>query len=250
MIEPAADPAIPVRTANGEGPSPVPTDAPAEEPLAGAPQPAPPPAVESPASPVVHKPTTQLAPPGEEPAHEASPTVPPPPHSLSLEERVRRLEDAMAQLQDVRGIETRVAERVAIRLTRAQPVATLAVSVPSAPVPSPVATPVPAPAPVRPAPTGHRWLVLETLAQGRAILRMLFDRRYQLSWGTRILALALAAAILTSYFWLPFTSIPIFGTLFDKTVDLILAFILFKVLGHEAQRYRMTASDLPTALRP
>jgi hypothetical protein len=43
--------------------------------------------------------------------------------------------------------------------------------------------------------------------------------------------------------------IPVVGGLLNKVIDLVLAFLLFKVLGHEARRYRETAPDLPPTLR-
>jgi hypothetical protein len=61
--------------------------------------------------------------------------------------------------------------------------------------------------------------------------------------------LILAVAIVTSWWWVPATSIPIVGTLLDKAVDLVLAFVLFKVLSHEARRYRETSPDVPAKLR-
>ena len=35
----------------------------------------------------------------------------------------------------------------------------------------------------------------------------------------------------------------------NKLIDLLLGFLLFKVLGYEARRYRLTAPDLPPTLR-
>jgi hypothetical protein len=96
---------------------------------------------------------------------------------------------------------------------------------------------------------GRRWLLWETIAEARAIVRMFVDPRYRLSWFGRVVPLVLVAAIATSWFWVPGTSIPLFGTLLDKAVDLVLAFVLFKVLGHEARRYRETSPDLPPTLR-
>lgn len=256
MTESAADPGTAAPTANGEAP-PAPSLALAEGPppetLVG---PSPPPtaifAGEAPATPVSRNKTTQLAPADREalppPTEPVAPVISPEGHHLTLEERVRRLEDAMAQLQDVRGIETRVAERVAVRLTRTTPTAGGGDA--GGGVAGAGGEPVPIPGGVPSAAGQHRrWLFRETLAEGRAIVRMFLDPRYRLSWFTRILALALAAAILTSGFWVPLTSVPIFGTLFDKVIDLVLAFVLFKVLGHEARRYRATSPDLPPALR-
>lgn len=79
---------------------------------------------------------------------------------------------------------------------------------------------------------------------------MFLDPRYQLPWSARALSLVFLAAILTSYYWLgPISSIPLLGGILNKLVDLLLAFLLFKWLGHEARRYRQTSPDLPANLR-
>jgi hypothetical protein len=89
-------------------------------------------------------------------------------------------------------------------------------------------------------------------ADARVILRMFFDPRYRLSLTGRFVPLFLLALIATSHFWgcVLGTGLPLgIGTLLDKAVDLVLAFVLFKVLGQEARRYRETSPDLPPDLR-
>jgi hypothetical protein len=185
----------------------------------------------------------------------------PPEASLSpLEERLRRLEDALAQMQDVKGMETRVAERVAVRLGREPPAA-----VPVAPPPTVSTAGMlldagkrllgAAATAVKKAPGEVKRAALfwEAVAEGRAILRMYLDPRYRLSWLGRLVPPALVLLIVTSGWWVPGGSVPVFGTyvhpLLNKGIDLLLAFVLFKVLGHEARRYRETAPDLPPNLR-
>jgi hypothetical protein len=175
-----------------------------------------------------------------------------------LELRLRRLEDALAQLQDLQAMEARVAERVAGRLIHEPPgtpaeahaavllefgkrllrapveAARHVVTRPGSPI----------------AGAGHRLrFVREAAAELRAIFRMFVDPRYRLSWAGRLVPAALVFLFATSWWWVPGTSIPLFGTLLNKTVDLSLAYALFKVLGREAQRYRETAPDLPPSLR-
>lgn len=154
---------------------------------------------------------------------------------LSLEQRVRRLEDALAQLQEQRIGETRI----------------LAPPLEPRPVDPPPAIPVP-PTGVMASPGGATrllWLLWDAWAEARAIFRMFIDPRYHLPWSARFPPLVLLAAIVTSYYWLPGTAIPLFGLGFNKAVDLVLAFVLFKWLGHEARRYRRTSPDLPPSLR-
>ncbi len=59
----------------------------------------------------------------------------------------------------------------------------------------------------------------------------------------------LLGAIVLIHYWLPFAIIPIVGPILEKVGELVIAFMLFKVLGHEARRYRETAPDLPSSLR-
>jgi hypothetical protein len=191
-----------------------------------------------------------------------------------LEDRIRRLEEALAQLNALN--ERQVANAAApVSVPIAAPVAMI---VPPPPPPAPITT---APgesatsflfnvgkqlwsqapgAPVaQPTPPGResafsagvRWssFFFDVYAELRAILRMFVDPRYQMSWTSRLVPLALAVLLLTSGYWAPGAMLPGIGTLIDKLIDVPLAFLLFKVLSHEARRYRQTSPDLPPALR-
>jgi hypothetical protein len=191
-----------------------------------------------------------------------------------LEERLRRLEDALAQIPDPKQIENSIAQRVAERLTTERPV--------------PVAQIAPAPTPSARAgvtlPTGmildigkriltttgntastasasehqesalssgvrRTILFFDMLTEARAIWCMYTDPRYKMSWAGRLVPLMLAVFLLTSAFLVPGAQITGVGTIIDKLADLIPAFILFKLLSYEARRYRETAPDLPADLR-
>ena len=57
--------------------------------------------------------------------------------------------------------------------------------------------------------------------------------------------------ILLSYWWIPFLSLlwrPI-AVPIDKAVDLVLAFVLIKILFREAGRYRAVVPDLSASPR-
>jgi len=170
---------------------------------------------------------------------------------LTLEERVRRLEDALAVLQDTRQIETRVAQRVADRLTQvtAIPVAEGA----SGRVPSGKAIKPEPSAPPRPsdllAGARRSWLLFDLIAEARIILRMYVDPRYSMTWTGRTLPLILLAAFLFSTYWVPLSGLPLIGYLVVKVVELLIAFVLFKLLFYEARRYREVSPDLPPSLR-
>jgi hypothetical protein len=188
----------------------------------------------------------------------------------SLELRVRRLEEALATVQDTRQLEERVVERLK-----------------AAPPAQPVAVPAPAPAPdstnllldagrrLLPAavgviqaearaadahvragaqPSRPAWFLVDAYAEVRAMLHMYLDPRYRMTWTGRVVPWILLGAILCSSIWFPGLSAlasvsPFLGILAMKPVDLILAFFLFRILSREARRYRETAPDLPPNLR-
>jgi hypothetical protein len=192
-----------------------------------------------------------------------------------LEDRIRRLEEALAQLNAMK--ERQAANAAApVSVPVAAPVATIVLpqQQPAAPfttAPSesatsflfgvgkhllsrapvaPVAQPTP-PGRESPISAGMRWssFFFDVYAEVRAILRMFVDPRYQMSWTSRLVPVGLALLLLTSGYWAPGAMLPGIGTLIDKVIDVPLAFLLFKVLSHEARRYRQTSPDLPAALR-
>lgn len=147
--------------------------------------------------------------------------------SLSLEERVRRLEDALAALQANPQADTEPAAG------------------PTSANESALATPpltfAPLPPPARP------WLLRDIYAELRVIPRMFFDPRYSLSWATKIVAPLLIILIILTR-WLV-SDIVAIGGILDFVFLTILFYILFKVLSREATRYRTTSPDLPQSWR-
>ena len=189
----------------------------------------------------------------------------------SLEQRVRRLEDALAALQDTQQLEERVVERLARAAPPAQPVATPATT-PAADSSNllldagrhllPAAVKVfhaearAADAQVRAGGQATRpaWLLIDAYAEARAMVHMYLDPRYRMTWTGRVVPLVLVIAIVTSSIWFPGLAAasslsPFLGILLMKPVDLVLAYFLFRILGREARRYRETAPDLPSHLR-
>jgi hypothetical protein len=182
--------------------------------------------------------------------------------SGALEHRVRRLEDAVATLQDTKPLEERIADRVTRRLRRERgaPPAESSGSLVSAGrqlLPAALslvrvqADRADEPLHARSVSPRRPWLLLEAYADLRAMVRMFFDPRYRLSWLARVGPLVLIGLIATSWIWLPGTSIlpTSFMTLIDKAVDLVLAFFAFKILAREACRYREVVADLPIVPR-
>jgi hypothetical protein len=186
------------------------------------------------------------------------------PRVAALEERVAQLEQQIAALQDTRALEERVVERVTAQVQPATGVresAGLLLQAGRHLLPAAVsvlaegAAPPAAPAPsAAPTPLRRRWLLHDLYADVRAIVRLYLDPRFRLTWQARLAPLILLPAIILSWYWLPGTgllsALPFnIDRLYDKIVDLLLAFVLFHVLHREATRYRATSPDLPPSLR-
>jgi hypothetical protein len=189
-------------------------------------------------------------------------TAPPDADVSPLERRVRRLEEAIAELQSARSLGPPPKERFT---DRRPPDAPPAPAPPAAGTRSgllekvrkvivradaPAAVPgAAAAASLVPAAARHKGLLLDALAELRAMSRMFVDPRYRMSKTGWLASLGLLVALLFSYWWVPGTSLPLFGYWLNKAVDLALAYALFKVLFYQARRYRETAPDLPPSLR-
>src|SRR5262249_41722229 len=113
----------------------------------------------------------------------------PPPPGSTLEERVRRLENALAALQESQQREPPRAEQVSSHQTRhlieaGQRLLPLAVDALQGTV---------APADVvklKPPPQRQPWLFFDIYTEVRAIVRMYVDPRYRLTWTARLAPIA------------------------------------------------------------
>jgi hypothetical protein len=165
----------------------------------------------------------------------------------TLEQRVQRLEDAVASLQNTGPLEERITQRVAERLEgravlspsgrKDQIIEAPRSPMPAAPKPTglssgPGSSPLSNPVLLR-----QRWLLFDVLAELAAIFRMFFDVRYHVGWSARLIVLVLVPLILLSHWWLPLVGVPVVGPILDKVVSLFLAFVLYKALSREARRY-------------
>jgi hypothetical protein len=169
-----------------------------------------------------------------------------------LEERLRRLEAAFAVLQAQPPTAVPIGKS-SQRFT-AEPPAAIPITATNqiAPASSLSPTTFSLLANLVPRPAGKKagWLLLELLAEARVILRMYVDPRYRMTWVSR-----LVPPLLLLLFFFPGWLLPIVGILLNTVpllanlVRLPIAFILFKVLGHEARRYRECTPDLPPSLR-
>jgi hypothetical protein len=165
--------------------------------------------------------------------------------SLELTQRIERLENEVAMLKagalkDSAALEERICERVTERLQKharsdqfmATPSMASAARVSyTEPTPSPTST------------RGYAWLFVDMFTDARFMVLMLLDRRYAVAWTTHLVVWLFIPAILTSGWWFPFAYLPFFGHPFDKLLDLLLAFGVYKALSREVHRYRAVIRD-------
>jgi hypothetical protein len=79
------------------------------------------------------------------------------------------------------------------------------------------------------------------------MVRMFFDRRYRVAWQARIVPIVAVTCFLFSWFFVD--SMRLIGPFLDKTFDVLLICIVYKVLSREAQRYRQAVAGLPPLRR-
>jgi hypothetical protein len=158
--------------------------------------------------------------------------------AASLEQRVQRLEQSVAGLQDTQRLEERIIERVQERLQHG-PADHVAAGGPLPQVKDShppregiFVSSTPAPEPTRPA-----WLLVDFLSEARAMVRMFFDWRYRVALSTWIVVVLMVPMILFSDWWFPLAYLPWVGKYFDKVLDIALAFLAYKALSREARRY-------------
>ena len=176
-----------------------------------------------------------------------------------LDHRVTRLEDALAAMHDTGPLEDRVTERVTRRLDHN-----------AAAVPAERDLLIDAGRHLLPQTVNHVedqsstsgqlrygfrhsqiWLLYDIYDEARSIVQMYCDRRYRLTWQARVIPLILLFAILTSWIWLPGTSISpnVLMVIVDKIVDILLAFCAIKILSREEKRYRAARGEIAADFR-
>ncbi|MGE3806232.1 MAG: hypothetical protein AB7K24_16310 [Gemmataceae bacterium] len=82
----------------------------------------------------------------------------------------------------------------------------------------------------------ERWVLVEAFAELRDILSMYVDRRYEVTWACWLVP---AGGLLTMVlFYFTLGQIPIFGTILDKLADVFVLFVVYKILRRESVLYR------------
>lgn len=205
------------------------------------------------------------------------PAEPPPPELAEVQERVDRLEDAVAALCDTQSLEERIADRVAQKLTQheiqlpplpqPQPTAPTGASASALSAPSPTSASASAPkvqgvasgsapvaafaeppaAPARAPLASLFWGMLPETSllrdlwwDARAFWKMIRDPGYQLTWSCRTVPLA----VLFYVFIMPKLT-PYLGWLvpqatlgiFGIFLDIFLLYLGFKIVQRELRRY-------------
>jgi hypothetical protein len=170
----------------------------------------------------------------------------------ALEQRVRRLEDAVAALQDTQLMEDRVVERVRQRLELPYdgPPAGLFASAARMLLPKTVEEVPPDDAPATPAGDATAngaagsteaqkpgWVIMDLARELRLMLRMFADYRYRLSWSGRMVPLIAVVIAVVAYVLFD-DRMFILGDLINAVINAVLVVIVYKTLSREAQRYR------------
>ena len=167
-----------------------------------------------------------------------------------IEARVTRLENALANLQDQGLLEERIVTRLR---SRAQKNDAVSQFTPMKTNDSEIITPgyledvveVPGLNPF----TAGKWFFNEIVPELRAMSCMFFDPRYRWGVWNKALPAGLFLLIILSGYWVPFSSLPVVGSLIDSIIMLGLGYFLIKILSAEARRYRQLAPGLPKSLR-
>ncbi len=174
-----------------------------------------------------------------------------------LEQRIQRLESAVASLRDTQvALQEKVLQQnsvgESVQAERQPERAEEPVAAPAAqPVSPPAAQPVPhavetalqiaaLATPVGSRLEGMPWLMIDIGREFLAVFRMFFDLHYRVAWSTRLLTFVLLPAILLSNSWVLFPDIPVVRGIVVNVVDLVLMFVMFKALHREAVRYMAT----------
>ena len=149
-----------------------------------------------------------------------------------LEQRVHVLENAVAALPDTRQLEERITDRVVTRIPKPAPPAA-----PPEPSLHDIALPIPSAATVTTV-VQSSWTVWELYSDARTMFWMLLDRRYTKAWLTRVLILVLLALIVTTFLWVPLSSVSVVGYVIEKVVVVLLTLLMGLVMMRETRRYK------------
>jgi hypothetical protein len=163
-----------------------------------------------------------------------------------LEERIHKLETALAERTSSALTEDAVAERVIAKLSSVaglpqsshgtDRVLVLA-SKPDDLPPPPKGT-VLHPPEMASDPTHRTWFLTELLAEVRLALHMYFDPRYRISRTTQFALPGIAILFVINYFFYAWISIPFLSPVVERAIDILLCVVGYKLIIRELGRYR------------
>jgi hypothetical protein len=181
------------------------------------------------------------------------PPVPPGPAASfdDLEERVRKLERAVAELPAPADDEV-IVNRVLARLSALAEGRSMSGtdldrvvvldpprSSPLAPVAPPPDGAVPQTPGPPPDPTRKKWVLTQFFAEVRTMFRMYFDPRYRISRTTQFLLPLIAGLVVFNFFFFSvWVDILFVSPVVERVLLVILAILGYKVLTRELARYR------------
>lgn len=175
---------------------------------------------------------------GERIEHWNQPTVLP--LVETVDDRLRRLEQALATMQNTAAVEDQVAERVVARLTSGYD-AGLMPALTDVVLPSMAARAADEAA-------GGFWTRLQVFKELRLSARMYLDPRYRLSrvgqFGVPLVLGLMFFNYLTFNWIIAIPLLPFVGTLAERVVLVVLAVVLYKLLAREAARYEAVLNYL------
>lgn len=172
----------------------------------------------------------------------------------SIDVRMRRLESAIASLQDTRIIEERVLERVQ-QTAVSQAQSNALVDAGKSLLPGMLkavgsqfdaATSPSAPPGAGSIFSARTWLLTDLIQEVRTFFVMYFDYRYKPTWMAKVIPPA--ALVIFLFSWLLIRNgitIPVIGPLFDYALNFFLVIVVYKTLQREAARYRSQIAFLP-----
>jgi hypothetical protein len=180
----------------------------------------------------------------------------------ALNDRLRRLEAALAAIQDTKLMEDRLLERVIHRIDRtptngngqASDHAAAAAMLDAGSRLLPGAMRVlgsqigAATSPTAPPSNGllsaQSWLLTDLLQEIRTFFVMFVDHRYRTSWLAKLIPPMAFVIFVLSWIFMH-GSVIFIGSLLDYTLDFFLAILVYKTLQREAARYRIAVAGLP-----
>ncbi len=175
----------------------------------------------------------------------------------STDERLRRLEAALAAMQDTNVMEQRLLERVSERLnsSAAPPANDSSAIVEAGKVILPGmiravgsqlnAATSPSAAPGSSVFSARTWILTDIIQEVRTFFVMYFDYRYQVSLVARIVPLAALAIFILGWVLKSFMADNFFGAALQHFTNLVLVVIVYRTMQREAARYRAHFAYLP-----